>query len=68
MSVRNKSPVSGAEAAQQLFGHSSVNIMKRIYLRLSPEIPPYEQGIVSGLDNMVENCGIDNLQFLIYIK
>lgn len=68
MSVRDKSPVSGAEAAQQLFGHSSVNIIKRIYLRLSPEIPPYEQGIVSGLDNMVENCGIDNLQFLIYIK
>jgi len=68
MSVRNKSPVSGAEAAQQLFGHSSVNIMERIYLKLSPEIPPYEQGIVSGLDNMVENCGIDNLQFLIYIK
>ena len=68
MSVTDKSPVSGAEAAQQLFGHASVNIMKRIYLRLSPEIPPYEQGIVSGLDNMVENCGIDNLQFLIYIK
>lgn len=68
MSVTDKSPVSGAEAAQQLFGHSSVNILKRIYLRLSPEIPPYEQGIVSGLDNMVDNCGIDNLQFLIYIK
>lgn len=68
MSVTDKSPVSGAEAAQQLFGHSSVNIMKRIYLRLSPEIPPYEQRIVSGLDDMVDNCGIDNLQFLIYIK
>lgn len=68
MSVTDKSPVSGAEAAQQLFGHSSVNIMKRIYLRLSLEIPPYEQRIVSGLDDMVDNCGIDNLQFLIYIK
>lgn len=63
MSVTDKSPVSGAEAAQQLFGHASVNIMKRIYLRLSPEIPPYEQEIVNGLDDM-----IDNLQFLIYIK
>lgn len=63
MSVTDKSPVSGAEAAQQLFGHASVNIMKRIYLRLSPETPPYEQEIVNGLDDM-----IDNLQFLIYIK
>lgn len=68
MSVTDKSPVSGAEAVQHLFGHSSLNILKRIYLKLSPEIPPYEQGIVSGLDNMVDNCGIDNLQFLIYIK
>ena len=68
MSVTDKSPVSGAEPAQQFLGHSSVNILKRIYLKLSPEIPPYEQGIVSGLDNMVDNCGIDNLQFLIYIK
>ena len=68
MSVTDKSPVSGAESAQQFLGHSSVNIMKRIYLKLSPEIPPYEQGIVSGLDNMEDNCGIDNLQFLIYIK
>jgi len=59
MSATDKSPVSGAEAAQQLFGHSSVNIMKRIYLRLSPEIPPYEQGIVSGLDDMVDNCEIN---------
>ena len=63
MSVRDKSPVSDAEAAQQLFGHASVNIMKRIYLRLSPEIQPYEQEIVNGLDDM-----IDNLQFLIYFK
>ncbi len=68
MSVTDKSPVSGAEPAQQFLGHSSVNIMKRIYLKLSPEIPPYEQGIVSGLDDMVDNCGIDNLQFLIYFK
>ena len=63
MSITDKSPVSGAEPAQQFLGHSSVNIMKRIYLRLSPEIPPYEQEIVNGLDDM-----IDNLQFLIYIK
>ena len=68
MSVTDKSPVSGAEAAQQLFGHSSVNIMERIYLKLSPEISLYEQRIVSGLDDIVDNCGIDNLQFLIYIK
>lgn len=68
MSVTDKSPVSGAEPAQQFLGHSSVNIMKRIYLKLSSEIPPYEQGIVSGLDDMVDNCGIDNLQFLIYFK
>ena len=66
MSVTDKPPVSGAEAAQQLLGHSSVNIMKRIYLKLSPEIPPYEQEIVSGLDDMVDNCGIDNLQFTIF--
>lgn len=66
MSVTDKSPVSGAEAAQQLLGHSSVNIMKRIYLKLSPETPPYEQGIVSGLDDMIDNCVIDNLQFIIF--
>lgn len=59
MSVRDKSPVSDAEAAQQLFGHASVNIMKRIYLRLSSKIPPYEQGLVSGLDDKVDNCGIN---------
>lgn len=46
-SATDKSLVSSEEAAQKLLGHSSVNITKRVYIRRSKEIDPFEEGVVN---------------------
>lgn len=45
-SATDKSLVSSEEAAQKLLGHSNVNMTKRVYIRRSKEIDPFEEGVV----------------------